>query len=140
MFYAYLLRCRDGTLYGGWTTDLERRLRAHNSGRGAKYTRARLPVELVYWEELPSRQAAMSREWQLKHLTRAEKLALVRRQAPRSGPGVVMRAEPRLWMSGGRIVYDVSGEEKQKLTIDALIKKFSESTGQAFASDKALLG
>ena len=49
MFYAYLLRCRDGTLYGGWTTDLERRLRAHNSGRGAKYTRARLPVELVYW-------------------------------------------------------------------------------------------
>lgn len=48
--------------------------------------------------------------------------------------------EPRLWMSGGRIVYDVSGEEKQKLTIDALIKKFSESTGQAFASDKALLG
>ena len=82
MFYAYLLRCRDGTLYGGWTTDLERRLRAHNSGRGAKYTRARLPVELVYWEELPSRRAAMSREWQLKHLTRAEKLALVRRQAP----------------------------------------------------------
>ena len=57
MFYAYLLRCRDGTLYGGWTTDLERRLRAHNSGRGAKYTRARLPVELVYWEELPSRRA-----------------------------------------------------------------------------------
>lgn len=51
-----------------------------------------------------------------------------------------MRAEPRLWMSGGRIVYDVSGEEKQKRTIDALIKKFSESTGQAFTSDKALLG
>lgn len=86
MFYAYLLRCRDGTLYGGWTTDLERRLRAHNSGRGAKYTRARLPVELVYWEELPSRQEAMSREWQLKHLTRAEKLALVRRQAPGPDP------------------------------------------------------
>ena len=77
--YAYLLRCADGSLYGGWTTDLDRRLKTHNSGEGAKYTRARLPVALVYWEEFPDKRSAMRREWQLKHLPRAEKEALVRR-------------------------------------------------------------
>ena len=77
MFFAYLVRCADGTLYGGYTTDLQQRLKAHNSGKGAKYTRARLPVELVWWEECPTKQAAMSREWQVKHLTREEKLKLV---------------------------------------------------------------
>ena len=77
MFFAYLVRCADGTLYGGYTTDLQKRLAAHNSGKGAKYTRSRMPVELVWWEECPTRQAAMSREWQVKHLTREEKLKLV---------------------------------------------------------------
>ena len=77
MFFAYLVRCADGTLYGGYTTDLQKRLAAHNSGKGAKYTRSRLPVELVWWEECPTRQAAMSREWQVKHLSREEKLKLV---------------------------------------------------------------
>ena len=77
MFFAYLVRCADGTLYGGYTTDLQKRLKTHNSGKGAKYTRARLPVELVWWEECPTKQAAMSREWQVKHLTREEKLKLV---------------------------------------------------------------
>ena len=77
MFFAYLVRCADGTLYGGYTTDLQKRLETHNSGKGAKYTRSRLPVELVWWEECPTRQAAMSREWQVKHLTREEKLKLV---------------------------------------------------------------
>ena len=77
MFFAYLVRCADGTLYGGYTTDLQKRLAAHNSGKGAKYTRSRLPVELVWWEVCPTKQAAMSREWQVKHLTREEKLKLV---------------------------------------------------------------
>ena len=77
MHYTYLLRCADGTLYGGYTTDLQKRLAAHNSGKGAKYTRSRLPVELVWWEECPTKQAAMSREWQVKHLTREEKLKLI---------------------------------------------------------------
>ena len=77
MFFAYLVRCADGTLYGGYTTDLQKRLAAHNGGKGAKYTRSRLPVELVWWEECPTRQAAMSREWQVKHLTREEKLKLI---------------------------------------------------------------
>ena len=77
MNYVYLLRCADGSLYCGWTTDLERRLMVHNSGKGAKYTRSRLPVELVYWESFEDRTQALSREWHIKRLTREEKLQLV---------------------------------------------------------------
>lgn len=77
MNYVYLLRCEDGSLYCGWTTDLERRLRVHNSGKGAKYTRSRLPVELVYWEALENRTQALIREWHIKNMTREEKLQLV---------------------------------------------------------------
>jgi len=77
MFFAYLVRCADGTLYGGYTTDLQKRLTAHNSGKGAKYTRSRLPVELVWWEECPTKEAAMSREWHIKRLTREQKFALI---------------------------------------------------------------
>lgn len=80
-FYVYLLRCRDGTLYAGYTDDPERRLKAHNAGKGAKYTRSRLPVELVYREECPDKSAALRREWALKRMTRAEKLALIARAA-----------------------------------------------------------
>ncbi|MBQ1409662.1 MAG: GIY-YIG nuclease family protein [Oscillospiraceae bacterium] len=75
--YVYLLRCADGTLYCGWTTDLAARVKAHNSGRGAKYTRSRLPVELVYFETYEDRHDALSREWHLKRLSREEKFALI---------------------------------------------------------------
>ena len=75
-YWVYLLRCGDGSLYTGCTNDLARRLRAHQSGRGAKYTRSRLPVELVYREEAEDRSAALRREAAIKRLTRAEKLAL----------------------------------------------------------------
>ena len=78
MNYVYLLRCSDDTLYCGWTTNLEARLNAHNSGRGAKYTRPRLPVELVYYESFEDRREAMSREWKIKRLSREEKLSLIR--------------------------------------------------------------
>ena len=78
MNYVYLLRCADGTYYCGWTTDPQARLRAHNRGRGAKYTRSRLPVALVYQEAWEDRHAALSREWHLKRLSRAEKEALIR--------------------------------------------------------------
>ena len=78
MNYVYLLRCADDTLYCGWTTDLEHRVRVHNSGRGAKYTRSRTPVKLVYFEEFEDRKEALSREWHLKRLTREEKLLLIR--------------------------------------------------------------
>ena len=68
--------CGDNTLYTGWTNDIEKRLTAHNCGRGAKYTRTRLPVKLVYLEEHETKEQAMSREWHIKKLTREEKLAL----------------------------------------------------------------
>ena len=78
MNYVYMLRCRDGSLYTGWTNDLEKRLKAHNSGSASKYTRTRLPAELVYFEEWESKEAAMSREWHIKQLTREEKLKLIK--------------------------------------------------------------
>lgn len=77
MFYTYLLRCADGTLYCGYTDDPEKRLRAHNAGTGSKYTRSRRPVELVYCEEFLTRREAMSREWHIKRLSRTEKLELI---------------------------------------------------------------
>lgn len=78
MNYTYILECADGTLYTGWTNDLDKRLAAHNSGKGGKYTRARLPVMLVYRESHETKEAAMQREWAIKQLTRAQKLALIR--------------------------------------------------------------
>lgn len=80
MNYAYILRCADGTLYTGWTNNLELRLTAHNSGKASKYTRARLPVELVYYEEHQSKEEAMSREWHIKQLTKQQKLKLINMQ------------------------------------------------------------
>ena len=77
MNYTYLLRCSDGTLYCGFTNDLAGRLKTHNSGKGAKYTRSRLPVELVWYEEWTSKEEALRREWQIKQLSRSEKLELV---------------------------------------------------------------
>ena len=76
-WWVYILRCADGTLYTGATNDLDRRLAAHNAGRGAKYTRARRPVALVYREEAADRRAALQREAALKKLTRAAKLRLI---------------------------------------------------------------
>lgn len=77
MNYVYILKCRDNTLYTGWTTSLEKRLKAHNSGRGAKYTIARLPVEIVYFEEFEDKKEAMKREYAIKKLSREEKLKLI---------------------------------------------------------------
>lgn len=77
MNYTYILKCADGTLYTGWTNDLQKRLAAHNSGTGSKYTKTRLPVELIYFEEFEDKKEAMSREWHIKRLTREEKLALI---------------------------------------------------------------
>jgi putative endonuclease len=75
--YVYVLECADGTFYTGYTTDVERRVSEHDAGDGAKYTRGRTPVELVYTEEFASRSAAMSREYELKQLSRAEKERVV---------------------------------------------------------------
>jgi len=75
--YAYMLRCADGTIYSGYTTDPYRRTAAHNSRRGAKYTRSRLPVELVFAECFPTKSEALKREAALKKLSHAEKLSLI---------------------------------------------------------------
>ena len=75
--YTYIVECSDGTLYTGYTNDLEKRIKAHNSGKGAKYTRPRLPVTLVYFEEYETKELAQSREWHIKRLTRAKKLELI---------------------------------------------------------------
>ena len=79
--FTYLLRCADGSLYCGWTNDLTKRLQAHNAGTGATYTRPRRPVELAYYETFATQSEAMRREAEIKRLSRAEKLALIRRGA-----------------------------------------------------------
>jgi putative endonuclease len=76
-FYCYILECADGTYYTGWSTDPQRRTRIHNSGRGARYTRAHLPVRLVYVESLPDRSTAMKREKAIKHMGRTAKQQLI---------------------------------------------------------------
>ena len=78
MNYAYILQCADGTLYSGWTNDLTRRLAAHNAGRGAKYTRSRRPVSLLYAEPFPTREEAMRREATFKRMNHRKKLALAK--------------------------------------------------------------
>ncbi len=75
--YVYILNCADDSLYTGWTTDLEKRVSAHNGGKGAKYTRARLPVTLVYFEQAETKSLAMRREWEIKHMTRQKKMNLI---------------------------------------------------------------
>ena len=80
MNYTYILKCKDGSLYTGLTTDLEQRVAAHNTGKGAKYTKARRPVELVYFEEFETKEQAMKREYAIKQMARKDKLELVRRK------------------------------------------------------------
>lgn len=77
MAYTYILKCSDGTYYTGWTNDLEKRLKAHNEGSGAKYTRSRRPVELIYYEEFEQEGDARKRECSIKKLTRQQKDKLI---------------------------------------------------------------
>lgn len=76
--FTYMVRCKDNSLYVGWTNNLEKRMKAHNDGKGAKYTKPRLPVELVYYEAFTTKQEAMSREYHLKQLTHREKEELIK--------------------------------------------------------------
>lgn len=78
--YTYILRCADGTYYCGWTNNLDRRLKAHNEGKGAKYTRSRRPVALVYYEAFSTKEEAMRREYEIKQLPRKKKEELVFKQ------------------------------------------------------------
>ena len=80
MNYTYIVECSDGSFYTGWTNDLERRMKAHNEGRGAKYTKSRRPVKLAYFETFQTKEEAMSRECQIKQMTRKEKEALMKKE------------------------------------------------------------
>lgn len=80
MNYVYILRCADGSLYTGWTNDLEKRVKTHNIGKGAKYTKTRLPVELVYYEEYEEKGEALSREFNIKRLKKTAKEKLILKQ------------------------------------------------------------
>lgn len=80
MNYTYILQCRDGTLYTGWTNDLRRRVKAHNLGKGAKYTKSRRPVKLVYYEEFLTKGEAMKRECAIKRMGRKEKERMIGRE------------------------------------------------------------
>lgn len=77
MNYTYIVKCSDGSFYTGWTNDIEKRMKAHNEGKGAKYTKSRRPVELVYCEEFKTKEEAMSREYAIKQMPRKKKESLV---------------------------------------------------------------
>lgn len=78
-YFIYIIKCSDKTLYTGYTNDLEKRIETHNSGKaGAKYTRARRPVKLVYSEQFETKSEALKREWVIKKMTREEKLELIK--------------------------------------------------------------
>ena len=96
MFYVYILRCADGTLYTGYTINLKARVEAHNAGRGAKYTRGRRPVAMVYSRGFRSLGKALAREYAVKQLTRSEKEALIASwsaRLPRRRAGVSVSAD-----------------------------------------------
>ncbi|MDR9757664.1 MAG: GIY-YIG nuclease family protein [Thermacetogeniaceae bacterium] len=77
IYYVYILRCGDGSFYTGWTNDLKKRLTAHQEGRGAKYTRGRGPLQLVYTEEFDNKSEAIKREYHIKKMSRKEKETLI---------------------------------------------------------------
>lgn len=86
-YFVYILKCRDNTLYTGYTTDLENRVKVHNTGKaGAKYTKARRPVVLVYSESFKSKSKALKREWEIKKMKRGEKDILISSSNPTSSP------------------------------------------------------
>lgn len=78
MNYTYIVECKDGTFYTGWTNDIEKRMEAHNAGRGAKYTKTRRPVTLIYKECFETKEEAMKREYAIKQMTRTQKLKLIK--------------------------------------------------------------
>ena len=93
MNYTYIVKCSDGTFYTGWTNDLTRRMEAHNQGRGAKYTKARRPVTLIYYETFETKEEAMKREYAIKRLSRKEKA--LRYALLRAAENVVQLADPQ---------------------------------------------
>lgn len=116
--YVYILKCSDNTLYTGYTKDLDKRVKAHNEGKGAKYTRSRSPVVLVYHEVFDTKKEAMSREWHIKHdMTREEKIKLIE--------------------SSANSLTD-SGSEHRMETSNANVLKYIERRNESMADDKKI--
>lgn len=120
MNYTYIVKCADSSYYTGWTVDLEKRMDAHNSGKGAKYTRNKGPVELVYYEEFVTKQEAMSREWHIKKLSRAKKQELIENAVDLKGTKMKKDYKFILWDMDDTLM-DFKVSEKV-----ALIKCFRE--------------
>ena len=110
----YILRCRDGSLYTGITTDVEKRLAAHNAGKGAKYTRGRGPLKLRYRETLPDKSAALKRELALKRLRKMEKLAIIDEKERQIQPGLAICGERLYIESEGYQTFGSCRKEEQK--------------------------
>lgn len=135
---VYLVRCRDGSLYTGIARDAARRVEAHNTGRGAAYTRGRLPVTLVHQEPAPDRASALRREWAIKQLTREEKELMVKRLASSGGrtaanepftgfrPGALRffrglkRRNTKPWFEANRAVYDLEIKRPLQTLVEEL--------------------
>lgn len=81
MAYVYIVKCKDGSLYTGWTNEIKKRIDMHNKGKGAKYTRSRYPVVLEYYEEFDTKQEAMKREYEIKQFTRIKKVKLIQQKS-----------------------------------------------------------
>ena len=103
MNYTYILLCKDGTLYTGWTNDLKKRVKAHNLGKGAKYTKSRRPVKLVYYEEFPTKKEAMKREYTIKRMGRKEKERMI---------GMAEKEE--MEKAGTNVLFGVAKKKKMK--------------------------
>ena len=95
MNYTYILKCKDDTLYTGWTNNLEKRIQNHNAGKGAKYTKTRRPVEVVYYETPETKVEAMQREYAIKQLSRKEKLKLIRESEDYSNSSMLSKGNKK---------------------------------------------
>ena len=95
MNYTYILKCKDDTLYTGWTNNLEKRIQNHNAGKGAKYTKTRRPVEVVYYETHETKVEAMQREYAIKQLSRKEKLKLIRESEDYSNSSMLSKGNKK---------------------------------------------
>lgn len=94
MNYTYILKCSDGSLYTGWTNDLNKRISDHNAGKGAKYTKARRPVELAYYETFLTKEEAMKREYAIKQMSRRMKLAIIEKKDGIENTDVIQKQDP----------------------------------------------
>lgn len=130
--FTYLLRCADGTLYCGWTNCLEKRLLAHNQGRGARYTRSRRPVELVYYEVFETKQEAMQREWAIKQMTRKQKLALFQGDGKK---GIHMKKYDYVLVGSGLYAGIWAHEARKRGKTCLVVEKRSHIGGNVYCED-----